>query len=592
MKPFLYAALIQDNDDAGAGSVLYDNQQPLPGYACTDKTQPTATSNGGNCLWDDNFIYPGPETIRYALAGSRNVPAVKASYEVDPTDTSSDNYVKSINDWIDLANEAIGEKGAYACYQQNVNVATATAAQQTQCYGSAALGSGDTAIDKEVNGDVTFARLGAEIPQTYILNITDGSGKTVYQWQQPKSTQVYNPDTAYIINDILDDPKATYLQPYQKFQNYDGWDIAVKTGTENQEYNGVMTAWSTQYAVIGFAGYHTLDQPLEEGHFEDITEPITKTWMEQALDALHTKPINWVQPSNIKTIAGFVQRVSTGYGAEVPGPTDDVYPSWYTSKNGSSSATEKIDKVSSLLATSCTPADAVEDVGGASDGSFSIDIFYPKAYADESALEGETTGTTASATDNVHKCSDSPPTVTLTAPATCTTSCTITATATQGTHPFSDPQYPDYPGNISFSLGGKVIKAINITDSPSTVSFAYSPTTSGSGTLTATVTDSVLYQGTANATLNYSAPVTALTLTSPSAGSITSSSFTANWSGGTGPFTAYLAGSDGTANANSTCTNVTGTSCTVTFPSSGSYSFYIEDTSNNEQTTPITISGQ
>ena len=97
MKPFLYAALMQNNTDVGAGSVLYDSQQPIPGYPCTDKTQPTLTSNGGNCLWDDNFVYPGPETIRYALAGSRNVPAVKASYEIDPTDTVADLFTKSVN---------------------------------------------------------------------------------------------------------------------------------------------------------------------------------------------------------------------------------------------------------------------------------------------------------------------------------------------------------------------------------------------------------------------------------------------------------------------------------------------------------------
>jgi membrane peptidoglycan carboxypeptidase len=594
-KPFLYAALIQNNTNAGAGSVLYDVQQPLPGYPCTDKSEPTTTSAGGNCLFDDNFVYPGPETIRYALAGSRNVPAVKASYEVDPTDTSSDYYVKSIDSWITLANEAIGVKNAYACYQQNVDLETATTAQQTQCYGSAALGSGDVALDKEVNGDVTLARLGQEIPQTYILNITDSSDKTVYQWQQPKSTQVYKADTAYIINSILDDPKASYLQPYQKFQNYNGWDIAVKTGTENQEYNGVMTAWSTQYAVIGFAGYHTLDQPLEEGHFEDITEPITRTWMEQALNALHIKPVNWVQPSDVKSIAGFVQRVSTGYGAEVPGPTDDLYPSWYVGNN-TSSASEKVDKVSGLLATSCTPADAVEYQSGSdSANEFSIDTFYPTTVANEHALDGTAVAT---ATDNIHKCSDSPPTVSLSAPATCATSCVISATVTQGTHALNDPQYPQDPGNVSFTLSGKVIKAINVSTSPSTVSFTYTPTDTGSGTLTATVTDSVLDQGTSSTTLNYSAPAAVLTLTQPTSGQTFTGNFSASWSGGTGPYTAYLQSAGGTAEQNSTCTSISGsssgTSCTVTLPTTASsvnYTFYIED-STNAQTTPITISGQ
>jgi membrane peptidoglycan carboxypeptidase len=579
MKPFLYAALIQNNTDAGAGSVLYDTQQPLPGYPCTNKTEPTTTNSGGNCLWDDNFTYPGPETLRYALAGSRNVPAVKASYEVVPNDTST-NYTKSINKWIGMANSAIGVKNSYACYQQGVNVATASAAQQTQCYGSASLGSGDIALDQEVNGDTTFARLGQEISQTYILNITDASGKTVYQWKQPKGKQVYDPDTAYIINSMLDDPRATYLQPYQKFQNYDGWNIAVKTGTENQEYNGVMTAWSTQYAVIGFAGYHTLDKPLEEGHFEDITEPITRTWMEQALTALHTKAVNWIEPANVKSIPGFIQRVSTGYGAEVPGPTDDLYPSFYTGKNSGSGSVETIDKVSGLKATTCTPASAKETIGGYDDNSYSIDIFYPKMTT-TSALEGGTSATASTATDNIHSCNDSPPTITLTSPTTCTTSCVITATVTQGTHPLTSSQYPNYPGTVNFLLNGKVINKQYVSSSPSTVSFTYTPPASGSGTLTATVTDSVLYEGSNSSHITYTHPNN-LTLSSGSSGD----TLNLSWTGQSGTVSAVVNGA-----ANGQCENNSSGSCSISL-APGLYNVYVQDSSGNVSSTEqVTISG-
>ncbi len=504
MKPFLYAALIQNNSNVGAGSILYDVQQPLPGYPCTDKTEPTVTSNGGNCLWDDNFVYPGAETIRYALAGSRNVPAVKGAYEILPHDTSP-LYTASVNKWISMANAAIGVPGAYACYAPGVNVETATAADQTQCYGSAALGSGDIAIDQEVNGDVTLARLGQEIPQTYILKITDSSGKTVYQWQQPKGTQVYNPDTAYIINSILDDPRASYLNTSQKFQNYNGWDIAVKTGTENQEYNGVMTAWSTQYAVIGFAGYHTLNKALEEGHFEDITEPITRTWMEQALGSLDEKAVNWVQPADIKVGPAYIQRVTTGFGAEVPGPSTDLYPSWYTGSavGASKTTTETLDKVSGDLATTCTPPLAKESTTTQSTNQFSVDIFWPIGNA-----SANTTTTTLS--DTVHQCSDTPPSIVVT-PNTSTAcdtvnGCTFNVTVTQGTHLLNDPNYPQFPGTINLLVNGVQVATSDIpagdcTGSPAvcTVPVVWTPPASDAGqtiTVTGQVVDSVLYQGT------------------------------------------------------------------------------------------------
>lgn len=583
MKPFLYAALIQNNNNVGAGSVFYDSQQVLPGYPCTNKAEPTATSNGGNCLWDDNFIYPGPETIRYALAGSRNVPAVKASYEILPAPASDLNSgdgtitqddIKSVNKWISMANEAIGTPDAYACYQQGVNLETATKAQQTQCYGSAAIGGGDIALDQEVNGDVTLGRLGQEIPQTYILNITNSAGKTIYQWHQPTGKQVYSADTAYIIDSILDDPRATYLQPYQKFQNYDGWDIAVKTGTENQEYNGVMTAWSTQYAVIGFAGYHTLNQPLEEGHFEDITEPITRTWLEQALTALHTKPVNWTEPKGVKSLPGYIEEVSPGYGAEVPGPTDDLYPSWYIGGNNSkSSSSQTIDKVSGLLATSCTPPLAREVIysGGGSASDWNIDIF-KDGSPNIGSVTHSSTSNSASAYDDVHNCNDSPPTVTLTAPGTCNGSCTITATVTQGTHPLSSSQFPQFPGTVDISLNGARIYSAYVSNSPSTVSFTYKPTSSGSGTLKATVTDSVLYQGTASNTMTYSA---ASPISASVAYTSSSSNAVVTWTGGNGTFS---------VTDNGTATGCTTSGCSITL-SPGSNAIVVQDSDGDTSNT-------
>ena len=299
--------------------------------------------------------------------------------------------------------------------------------------------------------------------------------------------------------------------------------------------------------MSSWVGYHTRNKAMTSGAMEDMTEPLTRGMMQDAAATL-PKAINWVQPSDIKVEPAFVVRNHIDLGDVEPSPSTDVFPSWYVPKSGSSS--EKIDKVSGLLATSCTPADAIEYEGNSNTNVFSVDEF-------ENGTIGKATSTsttsTAQATDNVHNCSDSPPTVTLTAPSTCDGSCTITATVTQGTHPLSDPQYPLYPGNVTFTLGGKAIQTIDVTNSPSTVSFTYTPTSTGSGTVTATVTDSVLYQGTNSATMSYAAPTTPLTLISPtSSETIPGSSFLATWSGGSGSFTAYLNGSPDT----STCASV------------------------------------
>ncbi|HXE10419.1 MAG TPA: hypothetical protein VN554_03260, partial [Verrucomicrobiae bacterium] len=511
-KPYDYTTLINNNNNVGAGSVLYDTQGALPGYPCTNKALP---KNGGNCLEDYDFIYPGPLTLRYALGGSRNVPAVKAMLESVPNDKSN-GHVNSVNKVISTAAAMMDNSyyqskkiNPYNCYSDEKLTKT------TQCYGASAIGDGAFLhLDDHVNGLSTLGRMGKAIPRTYILKITDANQKTLYQWKQPKGNQVVKPDAAYIVNNMASDPNASYLpgscsattctplsRGGYKFQRYNGWNLGVKTGTTNDGYDGLMTSWSTRYAMVSWVGNHTRRVNLNTT-MESLTEPMTRPWMEYALDQLHTKPVNWTAPTGIKTLPAYVVRNHIHFGDVEPSPSTDLFPSWYvggSSKNGKSTS-QTLDRVSNKLATSCTPAAAKEVVGNANVASWNIDIWNGGSPSVGSSTSG--TSNNSSATDDVHNCNDSPPTVTLTAPGTCTVNCTITVTVTQGTHALTDPQYP-YKGRLVVTLGGQTIFSTNVSDSPSTVSFNYAPTSTGSGTLTATVTDSVLYTGTQSVGMAY-----------------------------------------------------------------------------------------
>ncbi|MDB5184580.1 MAG: hypothetical protein JWN38_388 [Candidatus Saccharibacteria bacterium] len=516
-KPYDYTTLINNNNNVGAGSVLYDQQGALPGYPCTNKQRP---KNGGNCLWDYDFAYPGPITLRYALGGSRNVPAVKAMLEATPNDTSS-GHVTSINKTIATASALMDNtynqsknKSSYNCYADEALSVT------TQCYGASAIGDGAfLRLDDHVNGLSSIARLGNAIPKTYILQVTDSANKQLYKWTQPKGNQVVKPDAAYIVSDMASDPKASYLpgsctdttcttlaRGGYKFQRFNGWHFAVKTGTTNDGYDGLMTSWSTKYAVVSWVGNHNRNVTLTAS-MESLTEPLTRGWMEYA----HTnqKPVNWTMPAGMKTAAAYVVRNHVGLGSSEPSPSNDLYPSYYaggsTTKTNTSQTT---DKVSGKVATSCTPALAKQVVYNANSASWNIDTFVNgKSNIASGSTANTTTGSTAAtATDDVHNCNDSPPVITLSVPAECLSSCTINATVTQGTHNLSDDKYPSYPGKVTFQLNGQTINSQYVSTSPSTLSFTYTPTSTGSGNLTATVTDSVLYQGSDSATLNYSIP--------------------------------------------------------------------------------------
>lgn len=591
-KPYDYTTLINNNNNVGAGSVLYDTEGPLPGYPCTNHAKP---KNGGNCLKDYDFLQPGPLTLRYALGGSRNIPAVKAMLEAVPNDKSK-GYTKSINKVIDTASAMMDNtylqsrhQKAYNCYQQGVNVNSATPSDTTQCYEASAIGDGAYLyLDDHVNGLSTLARLGKAIPRTFILKITDAGGKNIYQWKQPIGNQVVKSDAAYIVNNMLSDPRASYLPGScsnytcyggYKFQHYNGWDFAVKTGTTNFGFDGLMASWSTKYATVSWVGNHTRNVDISSRTgtaMEYLTEPLTRGMMEYAHKGV--KPVNWTQPSTVKTLPAFIVRNHVHFGDQEPSPSNDLYPGWYIGGGAKGKTTSQtIDRVSGKVATTCTPPAAKEYAYNSNAASWNIDIFRGGQQSIGSSSVGNSKS--SNATDDVHNCNDSPPTVTLTAPPTCDGSCTITATVTQGTHALNDPQYPQFPGKVVFTLNGQTIHSQNVSDSPSTVSFTYTPSSSGSGNLTATVTDSVLYQGSNSSTLNFmSAPRVVSATTSGGAGGTT----TISWTGGAGSYAVY------TTNNVPICQSG-GQSCSGTGAPAGT-AVYVRD-ANGINSPPYTVSG-
>lgn len=511
-KPYDYAALINNNNNVGAGSVFYDMQGVIPGYPCTNKNSPKTDKNA-NCLWDYDFKYPGPLTLRYALGGSRNVPAVKAMLATVPNDTSP-GRVNSVNKVIATASDMMANKYNQSKRQRSYNCyADEALSKTTQCYGASAIGDGAFLhLDDHVNGLSTLARMGNAIPRTYILKITDAAQKTVYQWKQPKAAQVIKPDTAYIVNDMASDYRASYLPgscsennctPLRaggyKFQRYNGWRFAVKTGTTNDGYDGLMTSWSTKYAVVSWVGHHTRRVTLRSS-MENLTEPLTRGWMEYAHQ--NEKAVNWTPPPGLKTAPAFIVRNHVGIGSIEPSPANDLYPSWYAGSSNARNSSQTIDKVSNKLATSCTPPAARQVAANSNAAFWNIDIF--NGGRTSTGGSSASAGSATTATDDVHNCNDSPPSVTLTVPDNCVGSCTITATVSQGTHALSDPQYPSFPGTLTITLDGQTIYSRSVSSSPDSVSFTYNPSGTGSGTLVATVTDSVLYSGSDSKTLTYS----------------------------------------------------------------------------------------
>jgi len=533
-KPYDYLSVIENTDNFGAGSVLYDTQGPVDGYPCTNKARP---KQGGNCLWDYDFRYPGPLSLRYALGGSRNVPAIKAMLTV-----GVDKTIKTA--------EKLGIDSGYKCYQEGIeDVNFAKESEEGECYASSAIGDGAYLyLDEHVNAYSTISRNGNKLPQTYILKIEDSANKVIDEWKQEKGEQVVRPDSAYIVADMMADPNASYFT--NKPHRYKGWDFSLKTGTTNDSKDGWLMGFSTKYAAGVWVGHHTR-RVATRSFMETMTQPIWQGWMDAAHDGL--QPVKREKPSGVQTLPAFVVRQHVGLGSREPSPANDLYPSWFKKPGKKSGEKKTIDIVSNKLATECTPARAKKEIFEDA-GSYSADKFVNQGA-----------GANTSEKDDVHKCSDAKPDILISsAPGSCNSSCSIIVTITGGTHPISGGTSGG--GNVSVIIEGQVVQSFPANAGSQTLNFNYGG--SGDKSVTVEVVDSVLYDASSATTIDFSGGSSASSpnITSPGQNeNVGGGLFTVSWSGGTGPYTVSGSGiSDCTTNNTSCDVQITGPSGTYT----------------------------
>lgn len=505
-KPYDYSALIETKNNVGAGSVLYDTKGPLPGYDC--KIQ----GPKGDCAHDYDFRYPGPVTIRYALGGSRNVPAIKAMLlaGVDKTIDVAQRYMTNFGP----DGKPDPSIGTYKCYKDTQNT------QPIPCYASASLGDGAyLRLNEHVHGYGTISRNGLNIPQTFVLKVVDAAGKTLEEWKPTKGTQAVRPDTAYIMADMLSDPRASYFPSGNKPQVFGNWKFGVKTGTTNDAKDGLMLGFSTQYSAGVWVGYHNR-QKVMSGSMEVMTQPIWQGWMR----AMHTnlKPEERPKPSGVQSLPAFIIRSHVGFGSIEPSPGTDLYPSWFQPKKISNKR-QTVDIVSNKLATECTPERAKKAVTDTDSNSFSVDTFV-----------GQGSGASTDQTDDVHACGEAKPTISLAKQG----ASTLVATAAPGAHPLSGDKFA---GTINFIIDGQIVNSAQVSNGSPTATFSPSLNFDGSKQVTAQIIDSVLYDATSNSvTITGSGGDGGDTLVISSAG-VSGANTKFKWSGNSGTTTIYKA---------------------------------------------------
>lgn len=429
VKPLVYSELFQEKESGklnyGSGSILKDEN---------------IDSIYGAKLQNADRSFKGNVTIRTSLATSRNVPAVKAMYISGVEKTIS----------------TIHKLGAtsYCTQGSEVNVGLA----------SAIGGCGIKQVDL-VNAFASLAREGVYKPQTTYLEVKNSTGEVLKKWTDTAGTKVVDPQSAYIVSDILTDDNARSSLAGRNAVGMviPGVKTATKTGTSDKDGNA-KDIWMMSYSPALTMGVWlgNSDATILKSGTSSIPGSIIAKVMAYAHKDIYAASGQWksgdwyTQPSGIQKV-----------GIE-------VYPSWWSKNQSSSTLKMTFDKVSKKKATDLTP-DAAK-----------IELSVTKSTdpVTKKIVYSAPDGYDANSSDDSHKSSDIKPAVAISWASTSTPNIyTITATVAQGT--FSG-------ATVDIKVGGSTVTTLN---GSGTYSFTVPASATSTQELSATVTDSGYYSG-------------------------------------------------------------------------------------------------
>lgn len=443
IKPLVYAQLFSDQGKGktnyGSGSVLSDSNDMKAIYG--------AELNNA----DRKFL--GGINIRKALGLSRNVPAVKAMHisGVKPT-------LETIR--------ALGD--TYYCTQ----------GADAQAGLSSAIGGCGTRMLDHVNAFASLGRMGTYKPTSTVLKVENSQGEIIKQFKD-ESKQVLDPQSAYIVSDILSDDNARAALYGRNFYglHVPGVKTAVKTGTSDKD-GKPKDIWTLSYTPALSMGVwlgNPDTTPLTNGN-SSIPAKIVGQVMEYAHKDVYASEGKWspdgggswfTRPAGIQVING------------------ELFPSWYNKASGVANIRMTFDKVSKKKATSCTPEAAKIDIG----------VFKSTDPISKQEVFSAADGYDATAEDDFHKCEDVLPVVSgISVSSAGSGSYKISATVKAGTHALQ---------SVEIRVGSTVVATLPA--SGTSYSATYKPTTSGSQTVSVIATDIGYYQTTESKSENLSA---------------------------------------------------------------------------------------
>ena len=258
IKPLVYAALFEKGYTPD--TVLYDVKTNFS----SDPANPYEPRNY-------NLQESGPISIRKALAGSLNIPAVKAL------------YLAGLNNVIGLL-----ESFGYSTFSERERFGLAFV-----------LGGAEVKLIEHVNAFSAFATEGDVREISGILKVENSSGEVIEEYKEKKKT-VLSQQSARMINEVMSDNSArAYVFGEKNSLTLGDRPAAAKTGTTN-DFHDAWTVGYTPSLVAGvWVGNSNNKKMSGKADGSVVAAPIWNEFMKRSLEG--TEIENFNKPDDYKT---------------------------------------------------------------------------------------------------------------------------------------------------------------------------------------------------------------------------------------------------------------------------------------------------
>lgn len=216
----------------------------------------------------------GPLSIRKALQGSVNIPAVKTTILV------------GVGNAIDTAE----------------NLGISSLKDRSRFGPSIVLGGAEVRLLEHTAAFGVFGNGGIKHDTTAILKIEDADGKTLEERRESRGREVLDPQIAYQINHVLSDNDArAFVFGTNNYLTIGGRPVAAKTGT-TQEFRDAWTIGYTPNLTAGVWVGNNDNSTMRKGAAGgNVAAPIWNEFMRRALENFPVE--DFFRPEGITEIA-------------------------------------------------------------------------------------------------------------------------------------------------------------------------------------------------------------------------------------------------------------------------------------------------